>query len=201
MDVFLVTISIVISARFNQINERITSLQDEYVPDNFWDTVRHHYTLLTELVQFIDEEVGAFIIMSVASGMYFLCFQLFNIFEYVYSLERNLQENIYAKYFYSRERQQKLSDFYFWYSVVFIGFRIFSVLWYSTSINEHSKVPLILLDKWPTSNYGIEASRFRNQISMQNNCLTGKGFFLLTRKIFLVVNYYGIKYFRIQFRA
>lgn len=53
------------------------------VSEIIWNEIRVHYVQLCELVEFVDENLACIILLSCANDLYFVCFQLLNIFKYV----------------------------------------------------------------------------------------------------------------------
>lgn len=94
MDVFIMAISIGISTRFQQINRRLADLlmrssssvaianvPAAFVRPALWREVREHYVQLCELLESVDANLAAIILLSCANNLYFICFQLLNIFK------------------------------------------------------------------------------------------------------------------------
>lgn len=98
-DVFIMAISIGIARRYNQINERletargkvhlkiiffITKLKSNLIqlmPESFWIEIRTQFLAMTELLQYLDKKVSPLTLVSCATNLYFVCFQLFNSFQ------------------------------------------------------------------------------------------------------------------------
>lgn len=53
---------------------------------SIWDEIRGHYVVLCELVEYVDENLSTIILLSCANDLYFVCFQLLNIFKWVLSV-------------------------------------------------------------------------------------------------------------------
>lgn len=87
MDVFIMAISLGLSTRFQQINLRLARLMQTsvartpFIHPSLWREVRLHYVQLCELLDSVDENLAALILLSCANNLYFICFQLLNIFK------------------------------------------------------------------------------------------------------------------------
>lgn len=90
MDVFIMMISLGLAERFKQINQRLASYGGKPLdamsplttmrPD-VWLEIRQHYVLLCELLETVDVNLAPIILLSSANNLYFICFQLLNIFK------------------------------------------------------------------------------------------------------------------------
>lgn len=91
MDIFIMLISIGLATRFQQINQRLARLNyasgaAEAVPaatlqPAVWLEIRQHYVQLCELLETVDANLAPIILLSCANNLYFICFQLLNIFK------------------------------------------------------------------------------------------------------------------------
>lgn len=88
MDIFIMLISIALSTRFQQINLRLSRLSyatgvPEPAPPStaVWLEIRQHYVQLCELLEMVDANLAPIIVLSCANNLYFICFQLLNIFK------------------------------------------------------------------------------------------------------------------------
>lgn len=50
------------------------------MPEVFWIEIRQHYRALTDLLQFVDDNLAYLILMSSSCNMYTICVQLYNSF-------------------------------------------------------------------------------------------------------------------------
>lgn len=80
MDIFIMLISIGLSTRFQQINLRLSRLSCDPAPAVLLE-IRQHYVLLCELLEMVDENLAPIIMLSCTNNLYFICFQLLNIFK------------------------------------------------------------------------------------------------------------------------
>uniref|UniRef100_A0A1B0D991 Gustatory receptor n=1 Tax=Phlebotomus papatasi TaxID=29031 RepID=A0A1B0D991_PHLPP len=165
LDVFAILISIGLAKRFEQINKRLTLVKGKYLPpESYWQQVRHHYVKLCELVEFVEIYVSPLVLVCCASDLYFICYQLLNIFNIL---------------------PYTTSQIYFWYSLIYLILRSLCLLLCTSEINDQSKRPLLILKTIPTYAWCVELDRFIHQTSKETICLTGMRFFFFTRKLVL----------------
>ena len=50
-------------------------------PEMEWTIIREHYVLLCELLEMVDDNLSAIILLSCVNNLYFICNQLLNIFK------------------------------------------------------------------------------------------------------------------------
>lgn len=81
MDLFIILISIGIATRFEQLNNRIGFYKLKNISEFNWGRLRKDYVLLCELVEVVDENLSSIILLSCSNTLYFICFQLLNIFK------------------------------------------------------------------------------------------------------------------------
>lgn len=81
MDLFIMLISIALSTRFEQMNHRLNRARDKHLDELFWYNTRMNYAQLTELVEMVDGYLSNLILLSSLNNLYFICFQLLNIFQ------------------------------------------------------------------------------------------------------------------------
>lgn len=97
-------ISIGLAKRFQQINIRLRDICQKvyllnlyraahqiiailvfvsykFYPKSTWYEIRNHYVLWCELLEQVDKFMAPLILLSCANNLYFICFQLMNIFE------------------------------------------------------------------------------------------------------------------------
>lgn len=51
------------------------------IPETVFIEIREHYVKLCELLEFIDENLSGIILLSCINNLYFVCYQLLNIFK------------------------------------------------------------------------------------------------------------------------
>ncbi|XP_037908137.1 gustatory receptor for sugar taste 64a-like [Hermetia illucens] len=163
MDLFIVMVSLGLSSRFQQINHRIEALAGREVSEATWMEIRHHFVLLCELLEAVDETMSGIILLSSINNLYFICYQLLNI----------LQKLRYT-----------INYVYFWYSLLYLASRTTGVFLHAASINDEAAKPLKILRAVPSRNWCSEIERFTDQITTQRVALSGMKFFYLTRKLF-----------------
>ena len=56
VDFFIIILSLGLSTRFNQLNERLRQTPQHQMDRKFWHEIRLHYTNLVDLLEFIDEK-------------------------------------------------------------------------------------------------------------------------------------------------
>lgn len=77
IDLLIVIISIGLSTRFDQINQRLIKSQGIEVADGFWGEIREHYYSLIDLVEIIDEEFSILILIGTGHNLFSLCTSIF----------------------------------------------------------------------------------------------------------------------------
>lgn len=154
LDLFIMLISSAIALRFKQITERFQTIAEakvnrpstpffpptdpfisEVVNENIWRILREDYNRLCKLTRSVDEHLSYIILLSYASNLYFVLFQLFN------SL---------------REMKNTIEKIYFFVSFGFLIMRTVCVSLYGGWINDESKMPVIILNSVPSYVYNVE---------------------------------------------
>lgn len=74
---------------------------------------------------------------------------------------------------------------YFWFSLLFLGFRTAVTILSSSKIQQSARYPLEVFRTIPTEGWNEELQRFFNQIKTDTNAMSGIGFFCLTRRLLL----------------
>jgi len=77
VDYFIITISFCLSARFNQLNERLRRTPLHSMDRKFWLEVRVHYTNLVDLLQYIDERISLLVLLSMSHNLFLICTKFF----------------------------------------------------------------------------------------------------------------------------
>lgn len=77
MDLFITLISLGLSGRFEQLYSRIKHFKGKTMPDSFWVEIRFDYTRVSNLVAFMDRVLSPMILITCASDIYFITFQLY----------------------------------------------------------------------------------------------------------------------------
>lgn len=102
IDVFIIVMSVAMSERFKQFNQKLLSVNGkvgcvckyfqlvesqglikDYVvfqdmPTTFWRTMRETYNVLSCLTKLLDELLSPIVLLSFANNLYFICLQLLN---------------------------------------------------------------------------------------------------------------------------
>ncbi|XP_037946086.1 uncharacterized protein LOC119678365 [Teleopsis dalmanni] len=164
MDLFIMLISKGIAYRFEQISKRINKLADKEVPEATFTEIREHYVKLCELLDCVDENLSAIILLSCMNNLYFICYQLLNIFN---------------------KLRWPINYIYFWYSLLFLMGRTAFVFYTAATINDESKAALGVLRRVPMKSWCEEVERLIYEMTSQTVALSGKKFYFLTRKLLL----------------
>ncbi|XP_037034972.1 gustatory receptor for sugar taste 64a-like [Bradysia coprophila] len=129
-----------------------------------WSELRQHYVLLCELLEIIDNKLASLILLSCANNLYFICYQLVNIFE---------------------ELPDLLNYIYFWYSLILLIGRTIVMFLCISEINDASKKPLDMVRQIRSRMWCTELERFSDQLTNETIALSGMNFFFITRKLVL----------------
>lgn len=100
MEMFVMIVSLGLGTRFWQINYRLDGLKgkvkslfniiymmnlvfefSQVLPESVWIEIRTDYVVLCELMERVDYELRFLILLSNLNNLYFICFQLLNIYE------------------------------------------------------------------------------------------------------------------------
>ncbi|KAM7357500.1 gustatory receptor 64a isoform 2-T3 [Cochliomyia hominivorax] len=162
MDLFIMMVSKAIAYRFEQITKRINQLIGKEVPETIFIEIREHYVKLCELLEFIDENLSGIILLSCINNLYFVCYQLLNIFN---------------------KLRWPINYIYFWYSLLYLIGRMAFVFLSAASINDQSKAGLPVLRKVSPRTWCVEVERLIFEMTTQTVALSGKKFYFLTRRL------------------
>ena len=77
IDLLIVIISIGLSTRFVQINQRLIKSQGIELPDNFWSEIRQQYYSLIDLTEIVDDEFSVVILIGTGHNLFSLCTSIF----------------------------------------------------------------------------------------------------------------------------
>uniref|UniRef100_A0A1B0CHD5 Gustatory receptor n=1 Tax=Lutzomyia longipalpis TaxID=7200 RepID=A0A1B0CHD5_LUTLO len=166
LDVLVTVFSVNMAYRFKQLSDRMKRVRFKTVPDTFWIEIRSHFTDLTNLLNYLDNELSNIIILSCGSNLYFICQQLFNSFSVT---------------------PEQLNAVYFWYSLIYIIIRALTMLFFAASINEAAKEPYQMLKSLPYTSWTCEIQRFSDQLISEVIGFSGKRFFYITRTLILAL--------------
>ncbi|KAG5673136.1 hypothetical protein PVAND_003207 [Polypedilum vanderplanki] len=166
MELFVMMISLGLSTRFKQINERLKNFKEKILSEQQWSKIREDYSSLCNLVAIIDFDLRYLILLSNLNNVYFICFQLLNIFE---------------------KLPYVINTIYFWFSLIYLASRTFVAQFLAASIHESAKFPIQIISSIPHEGWCNEMQRFADQARAQDVALSGMKFFNLTRKSILSV--------------
>ncbi|KAI5639377.1 trehalose receptor domain-containing protein [Phthorimaea operculella] len=80
-DTFIMCICWYLSARLQQINDRISNIGEKVITPNFWRTMREDYTKATCLVRQVDDIISGITLVSFGSNLFSICFLLLHTLE------------------------------------------------------------------------------------------------------------------------
>lgn len=82
MDLFVILVSLSLSARFKQVGERMRRFARCNVKDEgSWMAVREDYYRLSKLCSTVDDAIGNITLLSFANNIFVILVQLFNSLE------------------------------------------------------------------------------------------------------------------------
>ncbi|EDV39560.1 uncharacterized protein Dana_GF10085 [Drosophila ananassae] len=162
MDLFIMMISKGLSYRFEQITERINKLEHQEVSESIFIQIREHYVKMCELLEMVDSVMSSLILLSCVNNLYFVCYQLLNVFN---------------------KLRWPINYIYFWYSLLYLIGRTAFVFLTAADINEESKRGLGVLRRVSSRSWCVEVERLIFQMTTQTVALSGKKFYFLTRRL------------------
>nr|XP_014092182.2 gustatory receptor for sugar taste 64a isoform X1 [Bactrocera oleae] len=162
MDLFIMMIGKGIAYRFEQMKMRINNLLNKEVPESIFMEIRDHYVKLLELLEYVDEDLSGIILLSCANNLYFVCYQLLNIFN---------------------KLRWPINYVYFWFSLLFLIGRTAFVFLTAASINDEAKDALGVLRRVSSKTWCVEVERLIFQMATSTVALSGKKFYFLTRRL------------------
>ncbi|EDS43730.1 Gustatory receptor 64f [Culex quinquefasciatus] len=166
MDLFITLISIGLLTRFEQFYQRIEHLKGKSKPEVFWAEVRGDYTKISSLVTYLDEILSPMILITCASDVFFITFQL---------------------YMTVRMKTTSITTIYYRFSLIFLIFRALLMLLTSSHVYVASRKPLEILRAVPMSSWTTSVQRFINEILTIDNALSGHRFFYLKKSVILAM--------------
>ncbi|XP_055545713.1 gustatory receptor for sugar taste 64a [Wyeomyia smithii] len=164
LDIFIITLSIGIASRFEQINMHLRAMTDGGLLPNeqFWIRLRSHYVSVCELLEAIDRAISWLVLVSCATNLYFICLQILNV---------------------SQKLRYLLNDIYYWFSLLFLIGRTAAMFLCAARIHETAKKPHDIILKIPDVGWCVELDRFATQLQTETVALSGMGFFNITRQL------------------
>ncbi|KOX78933.1 Putative gustatory receptor 64f [Melipona quadrifasciata] len=166
VDLFLILISIALTAQFRQLNSRLNSIRGKAMPEWWWAEARSDYNHLATLTRQLDSRISIMVLLSFATDLYFICIQLL----FSFNPMRNAIEKI-----------------YFCFSFGFLLARTTMVSLFAATIHDESLLPAPILYSVSANSFCTEVMRFLAQVTTDNICLTGMKFFSVTRSLVLTV--------------
>lgn len=82
VDLFIITISVGLNMRFQQINDRLHFTSKWNESYQFWKEIRIHFFSLCDLLEFVDSHISILIFISTGHNMYSLCSCIFYSFSW-----------------------------------------------------------------------------------------------------------------------
>lgn len=77
VDYFIISISLGLSTRFNQLNRRLIHATSNQMTRKFWIDIREHYTNLVDLLHFIDRKIALLILVSMLQNLFLIATKVF----------------------------------------------------------------------------------------------------------------------------
>ena len=77
VDYFIIILSLCLSTRFDQLNQRLRHTRKHQMDQKFWLDIRLHYTNLVDLVEFIDGEISLLVLFSMSHNLFLVCTKIF----------------------------------------------------------------------------------------------------------------------------
>ncbi|KAJ8735038.1 hypothetical protein PYW08_014288 [Mythimna loreyi] len=183
-DVFVICMSMYLTSRLNQVNQRIIAAKDKNSPSSFWRTMREDYNRSVHLVRQVDKIIGSVVFISFASNLFFVCSQLLHTLAGGIKATHKCRPD-------SNEDHRLLGGYahsiYFVFSFVFLVFRSLAVSLIAAKVHAASLEPAHSLYDISSANYCVEVERFLAQIHGDTVALTGLQFFQVKRGLVLTI--------------
>ncbi|XP_061382669.1 gustatory receptor for sugar taste 64f-like isoform X2 [Danaus plexippus] len=180
-NLFVINISLYLTSRLEQINNRISAIKGKAMPSTFWRNVREDYNRITSLVRKVDKVIGGVIFISFANNLFFICFQL------LHTLAGEVKATPSCHTPDQRIFRGYEQATYFLYSLIFLIVRSLALSLIAARVHTVSRQPVYTLYELPSADYGMEVQRFIDQIHGDTVALTGLQFFKVTRGIALAI--------------
>jgi gustatory receptor len=81
IDLFLIIQNLALTLRFEQLNDQLLRFRGKPMHEFFWNETRRHFVALCELLEYLDRKLGPIILFSCLNNLYFICFNLLNVFK------------------------------------------------------------------------------------------------------------------------
>ncbi|XP_065360692.1 gustatory receptor for sugar taste 64e-like [Calliphora vicina] len=165
-DIFLMCICVALASKFRQLNVYMASHLKKPTTATFWMECRKNYRLLCRLNESVDNTIALITMLCLSNNLYFICNKILKSLQKKPSFTHTL---------------------YFWYSLVFLLGRTFTLALYAAEINEESRKPLVIFRKVKREFWCPELKRFSEEVNADMIALTGMKLFNLTRNMVLSV--------------
>lgn len=76
IDIFIMVISIGIAHNYQQINRSLEFFRGRAAQDEVWNNFRRQYNGVSELLKFVDDELGNLLVLACFNDSYFIMVQL-----------------------------------------------------------------------------------------------------------------------------
>ncbi|CAH0698769.1 unnamed protein product [Spodoptera exigua] len=137
-DVFVICMSMYLTARLEQVNQRIIAAKDKNSPSSFWRTMREDYNRSVHLVRQVDKIIGGVVFISFASNLFFVCSQLLHTLAFFGGYEHAV---------------------YFAFSFLFLVVRSLTVSLTASKVHAASIEPAHALYDVSSANYCVEVHK------------------------------------------
>ncbi|KAG4070159.1 hypothetical protein HA402_003849 [Bradysia odoriphaga] len=177
MDTFIMLTSIGLAIRFKQINQRLEEIKSEPMDESLWAEIRHHYVLLCELVETVDQNLAAITLLCCTNNLYFICYQLLNVFN---------------------KLPHFMNFLYFWYSLLYLIGRTTGVFLIASSINDAAKYPVTFVRQRQTTEW---CSEIHVRCNMSVPVIITSNILWLVKARFVLLQQRRCRIFRMTFVA